>query len=184
MPLKPRKKAPALATSEALAATTSVPVLGLLQNQWFKDPSRIPRVIAQYERHLPPAQARARFIRDMLFFGCLTGRRIRQAFGEGLLDLMTFEEVSPEIGGSPASVFPPDIRHVTGVLMTFRPRIVVLFGKVAAEALNDQSLAAVVRTQLAARLIYTVHPTARGADVPARLREAANEVREALKEKA
>ncbi len=68
-------------------------VLGLLQNMWFKDPERAKKTLAFYYEKKGDG-GRERFISDMLFFGCLTGRRLRQAFGEERCDEIIWEEVS------------------------------------------------------------------------------------------
>src|SRR5687768_106630 len=111
-------------------------IMGLLQNQWFKDPERIPRLMELYNRYEdklkePP---RNRFIRDMLFLGCLTGKRLRKCLGEDLCGDIVWEEVSPQIGGSPGSVFPPDAEHLLKSFKRIRPDVIVTFGLVAESA--------------------------------------------------
>lgn len=161
-------------------------VLGLLQNQWFKDPVRAAALLARYQEHEGGFwPGRHRFIRDMLFFGCLTGRRLEAAFGEDLCGYggLVWEEVSTCMGDHPGACFPPDGEHVAAVLRQVRPVAVVAFGKVARDALALPEVQAHI-VQRPGRpptaTIYAPHPAARGADVPNELRAAAARVREIL----
>lgn len=128
-----------------------------------------------YFRRLGRERGRARFVRDMLFFGCLTGKRIRQAFGEELLESFVFEEVSTQIGSHPSSVFPPEEEHVLQVLTTFKPHVVVTFGAVAKAAVLLPGPAQYIRNDVLC-VLYAPHPAARGADVVQRLRNVATGV--------
>lgn len=130
-------------------------VLAILQNQWFKDPDR---VRATLERH---PEARRRMIAFALFAGCKTGRVLKSIFGNRC-DSIVWEEASPEIGGHAASVFPADVAHLRRILDEVNPDIVLAFGVIAGRA-----MAALVDAD---RLIVGPHPTARDADVCARLK--------------
>lgn len=48
-------------------------VVAFLQCQWFRDPERAKKTLARYEAH--GSHGREAFLRDMLFLGCLTGKR-------------------------------------------------------------------------------------------------------------
>ena len=71
------------------------PCLAFLQNMWVRDPERVKRDIARYGE-----ECRLTYIEYCLFAGCLTGRRLRQAFGEDLLDRIVWEESTREIAGN------------------------------------------------------------------------------------
>lgn len=153
-------------------------ILALLQNQWFKDPERARRVLRLYEDR---GKGRSQFIRDMLFLGCLTGRRIDQTFGDDLLVRTAFEEVSPEIGGHASSVFPPDEAHVLAVVKLHQPRVIVAFGKVAGQAVRLPKVWAWLETcEQTVNIVFTCHPAARGTGTVTELRQAAGKVREWL----
>ena len=149
-------------------------ILALLQNQWFPDPERIPRVLAYYQEKKGEEAGRHRFVRDMLFLGCLTGRRIREAFGEDMLEYFTFEEVSPKIGDHPGASFPPDIDHLTKTFKFVRPELIVAFGRIAQAGVD------VLRGGSEwddPDVIICPHPAARGPRTMPDLAAAADEVR-------
>ena len=104
-------------------------IVAFLQNMWFKDP---PVMQAQLQRFLEvdPISGRERFIRTWLFWSCLTGKRLRRAFGQDLCDEIIWEEGSPEIGGKSSSVFKPKYSHIHRVIEKHNPAIILAFGKV------------------------------------------------------
>jgi hypothetical protein len=119
---------------------------------------------------------RERITAMLLFgFGNYTGRRVRQAFGDDLCDRIVWENASPEIGGRSDSVFPPDPQHIRAVLHKHNPDLVITFGKVAFDGLNEAM--SLPGDGILFAYIHTVHPAARGADIPQRLAEAAARVR-------
>ncbi|HEX3800234.1 MAG TPA: hypothetical protein VH413_16180 [Verrucomicrobiae bacterium] len=131
--------------------------VAFLQNQWFKDPERVRKMIKEDGEEL-----RLRILEYALFAGCLTGRRLKAAFGE-LCDEIHWEEISREIGGHASSVFPPDMKHIGEVLATQRPQIILIFGKHAAAALEPAIQTALSEGDLEWRphLITGPHPAAR-----------------------
>jgi hypothetical protein len=139
-------------------------ILGLLQNQWFRNPERAKMVLALYEQR---GKGRNLFIRDMLFLGCLTGRRIKRAFGEELCNRIIWEEVSPQMGGHAASVFPPDPAHVKASLEKHRPDLMIVFGKIAESALTG-AVAEYIQAA-GVKVVVCPHPAARGAGIVERL---------------
>jgi hypothetical protein len=144
-------------------------VMGLLQNQWLKDPARIPRILELYERHAdrleePP---RNRFIRDMLFFGCPTGRNLRKYLGEDLCGEIVWEEVSPRVGDRPSSVFPPDAGHLLRSFKRVRPDCVVMFGRVASSCVLLRPVAEYF-AEFDVSTLHCCHPAARNAPQVAR----------------
>lgn len=158
-------------------------VMFLLQNQWFKDPVRTQQVLALYKDHKGEEAGWNRFVRDMLFLGCLTGRRIKDAFGEDLCwDAVVgehpvttvFEETSREIGDHPSAVFPPDPEHLVASLRRHRPGLIVAFGRVASTALVLPQVKYELETwPETVDIVHTGHPAARGPRVLTGLDEAA-----------
>lgn len=134
--------------------------VAFLQNQWFTNPDRVRATYASAEKRQGKDYAekvRQRMIRYALFAGCLTGRRIEAAFGEGVIDAIRWEEASREIGGKPSSVFPPDIKHICRVIEEEQPELVLTFGKVAWQGVN----LALNQSHYRCVLIRGPHPAAR-----------------------
>lgn len=142
-------------------------VVGFLQNMWFKDPERAKRLLGIYCAKKEDG-GREQFIRDMLFLGCLTGRRLQQAFGERRCGEIVWEEVSPELGGHSGSVFPADLVHIRSVLAKHQPTVVIAFGRVAQDALHGM-------VEIG-QLFRAPHPAARHATVMQELHDVAGEL--------
>ena len=106
-------------------------VVAFLQNQWVRDPERLRAMIERDGEAF-----RRKFLKYALFAGCLTGRRIKAAFGE-LCDQIVWEEVTRQIGAYAGSAFEPDLEHCRAVLRFEAPNIVITFGRVAADALHQ-----------------------------------------------
>jgi hypothetical protein len=96
---------------------------------WFKNPDSAKRIFAKYP------EERNNLIAKFLFMGCLTGRKLRQAFGEELCDAIIWEEAHSEIGGASASRFGFDAAHIQGAIHKHEPDIVLAFGRIAGEGL-------------------------------------------------
>lgn len=142
-------------------------IVAFLQNQWFYNADR---VRAHYARRQgePLEQwwaRRARWNGRYLFGGCLTGRRLLEAFGEKVCDRIIWENVSPRIANKASECFGVDWAHVAEVNLHFKPDIVLLFGKVAQSAQIQ-----------APQIIRGPHPAARHAGVVDELREMAHEL--------
>jgi hypothetical protein len=128
-------------------------ILAILQNQWFKDPKKVKKIIEESDH----PNAREWYIKTFLFWGCLTGRRLKQVFGEELIDEIIFEEASPKIGGQSNSCFPADLDHIQNVIKKHEPTVILAFGKIASNALEI--------IQPKCRLIIGPHPAARQSSV-------------------
>ncbi len=115
---------------------------------------------------------RRRIMECALFAGCLTGRRILQAFDDACLGEIRWEESTREICGDPKTVPAPDPEHIRSALQEQRPAVVLTFGTVAGDAV------AAIWTGL---LIRAPHPAARQATVPDELLRVAEQLRDALK---
>lgn len=147
-------------------------IVAFLQNQWFKQPDRIKAQIAEAPARHPHkfrshADAREWFLSAYLFMGCVTGKRLRAAFGEELCNQITWEEQSPEIGGKASSAFPPDFEHIRGVLARHSPTHVIALGSLAAGALTKIHC----DDKVSWKLICGPHPAARFPDIVARLKD-------------
>lgn len=152
-------------------------ILGVLQNQWFKDPVRAKAMLDAGVIRYGDIY-RDRFIKMTLFMGCLTGRRIEAAFGP-LVDDMKFCEASAEIGEN-ANLAPEfDIDHLHATFLRLQPDIVVAFGNIAkagvAAVLKERSFPSVPSHVLCAS-----HPAARGPDVMKLLVHTAGHLRRIL----
>lgn len=141
-------------------------VVAFMQNMWVRDPVRVRTGIARWGENY-----RHKIITYSLFAGCLSGRRVKEAFGHDMCRLIHWEEASRTITNHPSEAPPADPAHIAAVLRAEKPDIVICFGRIAADAL----------TQLwSGKIIFAPHPAGRGADVPVRLRDAAIKLRRAL----
>jgi len=105
-------------------------IVAFLQNQYFNDVASAKRTLDYYIEH---GKDSSDFVRDMLFFGCQTGRRLRAAFGEEFCyENIVWENASPLMGSKPSDKFPPDLEHIWRILVKHKPDIVILFGGEAA----------------------------------------------------
>jgi hypothetical protein len=147
-------------------------------------------IYAKYLDREGPWEGRQRFIRDFLFFGCLTGERLKTAFApvfdplwgeDGWYWRFTWEETSIEFGGNSGAVFPPDPDHVALALGHYRPAILVCFGRVAESALGYSQVEMAVK-QNNTRILYAPHPAARGSMTLTRLREVATKIKNHITE--
>lgn len=146
-------------------------ILAIMQNQWFKHPARMKRMLETTFKG-----DRERFIKKLLFFGCRSGKNLRAAFGEELCDSIIWEEASTEMGGKASSSFPPDPDHIARVLNKHKPDVVIPFGKTALAGLLASVQAGLLGSQDFI-VIGAPHPAARQPDVMARLREIAARLR-------
>lgn len=143
--------------------------LAFLQNMWVKDPERVKAMVQRNGEEF-----RRQFMEFALFRGCLTGRRIKAAFG-GLCDDIIWEETTREIAGDPKTIFPADIDHMIDSIRTHQPEIVVTFGLIAWNAV----CAVQEKSQCLARahFVRAMHPTARHPNIIQNLNEAAAQLR-------
>jgi len=141
------------------------PAVAFLQNAWFRNPEKVRDQIARGGEPF-----RRKLLEYALFAGCLTGRRIRTAFGEDLCGLILWEETTREIAGDPKTVFPADLGHMAQVLADHHPRVVLAFGRIAAEALGS------LNPPWTGPVVTLPHPAARQPDTLDRLRLGAGEL--------
>ncbi len=150
-------------------------ILCFLQNLWVKDPERVRKMIAQHEAS---EEFRLILIRQLLFYGGLTGRRIKACFGDMLLH-MIFEETTREIAGDAKTVLPPDPEHIRACLEKYKPKMVVTFGKVAEKSVLPlwQNSSRVQSGTGWGSFIACPHPAARQKDTVTKLQTAAVQIR-------
>lgn len=147
----------------------SVRVLCILQNQWFKDPEAVKKIFDRWPHK------RNYLIASYLFMGCLTGRRLRSAFGEELCDEIIWEEASPQVGGVSSSRFPADPKHIADAIIKHQPSIVIALGSIASSGVMAAMSRIVQDERFQFQLITGPHPAARQDPIP-RLREIAEEI--------
>lgn len=141
-------------------------VVAFMQNMWLRNPERFKQRLARMPWH-ERDDYRLQFIRRALFAGCLSGRRLKAAFGEICAEII-WEEASPEIADNPKTICLPVPRHIECVLEHHNPDIVITFGKLAGDA---------VEKLWPAKLIRVCHPAARQPDTIQKLKAAADELR-------
>lgn len=142
-------------------------IVAFLQNQWFKNPALMQRILLEQFKG-----DREKFVATYLFYGCVTGQRLRAALGEDLCDQIVWENASPVIGGEASAKFVADRSHVKRVIEKHEPTHVIGFGKVACDILDEirtihQSLHS---ENVPWKFIRAPHPAARQSDVPMRLK--------------
>lgn len=143
-------------------------ILAFLQNQWFKDPARVKQI---YDAR---PMRRRDLNRAFLFAGCLTGRRLKAAFGDDLCRQIVWEEISLEVGSKSHHAFLPDHEHIKKAIEEIKPDYIIAFGSIARMALASHC------PTLAQ--MNCPHPAARGKQVPLELKAAASLLRERIKE--
>ena len=131
-------------------------IVAFLQNQWWKDPEGVKRVIEESD---DPEKRRRRFIRYGLSI-CATGKRLEKCLLPEI-GCETFKEIywensSREIGGKSSSKFPADPKHMQAVYDSESPDVILCFGKVAKDGLDKISV------HVHCKLLYAVHPASRG----------------------
>lgn len=143
-------------------------VLAFMQNQWVRDPEQLRRILARHDEKF-----RRRMIARLLFAGCVSGRRLKAAFGD-LTSRIVWEEASPVITGRSNECPPADLAHMSDCLTTLRPAIVLAFGAHAQAALS--------RCHVAHAFIFLAapHPAARHPKVTELLAITAADLRAAL----
>jgi hypothetical protein len=127
-----------------------VKLLAFLQNQWFHNPAKVERLMQVYP------DRRESMIRFALFRGCLTGRRLKAAFGEDLCDQIIWEEASPKITGRASDCPPADPAHMAAAIARHQPDVIMTFGRIA-----EMGMAGIQVPRATLRL-HGPHPAARG----------------------
>jgi hypothetical protein len=161
-----------------------VKIVAFLQNQWFNDPEGVKamlnrqREVGEYTQEQMRARVRRRLIHYALFAGCLTGRRLKRAFGE-LTSSIIWEEGSREIGGKSSAFFPPDEAHIRAVIEEEKPDFILCFGasnRPVIEKLYPWPTSAI-------QVFFMPHPAARHATVAQELADGEMALQIAMQER-
>ncbi len=142
-------------------------ILAFLQNQWFKDPARMAKEYARWKQQWPD-DYREKWVETWLFYGCLTGRRLRKAFGEDRCGEIVWENSSTGFHGKASAAPMADLLHMTNVINKHKPVIVLTFGRIPTDA--------VAKIEPGGRVISGPHPAARGGLVVGELKGMAEEL--------
>ncbi len=149
-------------------------ILCFLQNMWVREPKKVRAWLDKNPDLWNGAVA------GFLFAGCVTGRRIRTCFGDELIRKMTFEECTKEIAGDSRTVCESDPEHIRAALENHQPKIVVTFGKIAADALDNVCYETKTGRPGVIPIIHCPHPAARQADTVEKLKNAAADIKRLL----
>lgn len=95
---------------------------------------------------------RQRYLSYGLFGGCKTGRVLQKAGFDW--DTCIWENISDEIGAFSNSCFAPSIEHIVKTINTYKPTLILAFGKVAARGLELVDITG-------AEIMVGPHPAAR-----------------------
>ena len=136
---------------------TSV-IVAFLQNAWVRDPECLQYSIARHNEAF-----RLDMLRRLLFAGCLTGRRLRAAFGP-FCEQIVWEECTREIADNPRVVLPAQPEHIADVIYRLKPIAVLAFGNHAFKNVSEV---------YAGKLFRAPHPAARQAATAERLADTA-----------
>lgn len=137
-------------------------VVAFLQNMWVCEPERYLDGLARHGEAF-----RQRAMIQFLFGGCLTGRRLKAAFGDLVKDIV-WEEATREVAADSSTILPPQPHHIREVLERYQPDLVLTFGRVAGAAVAELWQGS---------LLPVPHPAARQKETVQKLSEAAWHVR-------
>lgn len=126
--------------------------MGFLQNMYVKDPAKVQQAINKSD----DPNVWEFWVKALLFSGCLTGKRIKAAFGD-LADNIIYDECSREIADNPKTICKADPKHIKRSLIKHKPNIVIAFGNHAYKALQPFSM-------YYDTIIKAPHPAARQTD--------------------
>lgn len=157
-------------------------ILAFMQNMWLCDPAKTHADIEKLRTekgHEYAEKYRRKLISYALFAGCKSGKVLHRAFGESFCTKIIWEESTREIGGFAASSFPADIAHMRACLDEFKPDVVLTFGKIPYDGVQDVLLAGWEVTKPMG--IYRApHPAARYIGVENEIRATAESVKRYL----
>jgi len=139
-------------------------ILAFLQNMWV----HAHQVLGVSRCH-PISNAREDMIRYALFAGCLTGRRLKQAFGKTLCDCIIWQEASPVVSSNSRDYHSPNEAHIRAVLDKHTPDLVLIMTMRGADQI--ERIIHDCRGDMFP-IVKCPHPAARAQDTTARLAEA------------
>lgn len=143
-------------------------ILAYLQNPWFK-PGTSSLLIKKYKTD-------PEFHRRVLYLSA-TGRALHRAFGPELYMKIIWENANPRHGEERTAHFPADIAHMSGVLATHGPDIIICFGGEAKSGMEKMVGGREPDRCGSAKVFYAAHPMARGS-VREHLRKIVEEIKE------
>jgi hypothetical protein len=148
-------------------------IVAFMQNMWLKNPASFHRGMDSYAGDEIRAEAyRRRIIHYALFAGCLTGRRLKAAFGEELCKQIVWDESTREVADNPKTVFPADLIHIRKVINQEKPDVILSFGGIAAKAVHIVLVGMMAEeASFNIRHITSSHPAARQPETVVRLKE-------------
>lgn len=149
-------------------------VVAFLQNAWFKNPERIRAI---FDLHKDDLGRQAKLHATYLFYGCLTGRRIYKAFGEGdeIRHDIIWENANPGFVDQSSGKLPADPAHIRKIIDHFKPSIILTFGTIATNGVVPICMV----EYPSVKLISGPHPAARHKTVVQELAEMAKQLQEA-----
>lgn len=142
-------------------------ILGVLQNQWFKDPGRATDMYARRPNIMEKLELTKRFL-----LSSSSGLVLKQCFGP-LAEELTYCNASPQIGGRSKDSFKAEPAHLTAVIDIVRPDLIIAFGAVARDG---------IKKVWNGPLIIAPHPSAIQRGVRAQLIQAANAARQMIRD--
>lgn len=143
------------------------PILAFMENMWLQPKSKdsFDRSYFRIKNEhgaIAAEEYRLKIIEYALFAGCVTGKRLKAAFGPKLIELIVWEESTRHIGTYPKQKFSADLTHMRKAIAHHRPRIIVTFGNTAGDALAAVWHGASERC---------IHPAARGSHIISELNQ-------------
>lgn len=146
----------------------SIIILAFLQNLWVKNPVKVQDM---FDRN---PERRNDLLRFLLFHGGLTGKRIKQAFGEDLAYEIIYEECTKEIANNPKTICKPDLKHIEESLLRIDPDLVITFGDIAYKSILKNTVYGLT-------IIKAPHPAARQSDTVHKLKLVAKRINQFIK---
>ena len=148
-------------------------ILVFLQNMWVKNPDRVKKILDKNP------ELWNSLCKDFLFMGCITGKRIQNAFGE-LIEFMIFDETTKEIADSPKTIYKPDYMHIMNSVKLNKPNIILTFGNIAFDAVKT-SYKMSPGNFATETIIKCIHPAARQPQTIYELNYIADSIRDLIK---
>lgn len=149
-------------------------ILVFMQNMWVKEPAKVQVVL---DRHKDKPDFWNRMVKSLLFSGCITGKRIKQAFGDLTTD-MIFDESTKEILNNPRDVPKADLVHMRNTILRIRPDAILTFGNHAAKGLDKIITSPYVfyHIRIPKHIFNAPHPAARQPETITRLKNIAQSI--------
>jgi hypothetical protein len=142
-------------------------IVAFLQNAWWPA-HKVKYIDYAYGKHGTTPDGRAKLNAMYLFMGCLTGSRLKTAFGDDLCNEIIWENASKQIATLSSGSFPPDVEHIRSVIDHFKPSAILCFGKHAFSGVV-QAERLTMPPFKSSDCYYGPHPASRKPDVPQEL---------------